>query len=114
MSKGGGVSGSNINVGIEDLLAMNPELIEQLATEPAAQTSAPVEQAAPIPFYGSGNEILWKLHVKAALLVGNLVKDTCAVCRCGLTSPKRSSFVFLAVIKRLQPNVNVVLKSDVM
>ncbi len=51
MSKGGGVSGSNINVGIEDLLAMNPELIEQLATEPA-----PVE-AAPTPFYGTGNEI---------------------------------------------------------
>ena len=56
MSKGGGVGGSNINVGIEDLLAMNPELLEQLATEPAPVEAAPVE-AAPTPFYGTGNEI---------------------------------------------------------
>ena len=55
MSKGGGVGGSNINVGIEDLLAMNPELLEQLATEPAPVEAAPV--AAPTPFYGTGNEI---------------------------------------------------------
>ena len=55
MSKGGGVSGSNINVGIEDLLAMNPELMEQLATEPAPVEAAPV--AAPTPFYGTGTEI---------------------------------------------------------
>ena len=56
MSKDGSAGGgTNINLG--DLLAMNPELIEQLATEPAAQSAAPVEQAAPTPFYGSGDEI---------------------------------------------------------
>ena len=56
MSKDGSAGGgTNINLG--DLLAMNPELMEQLATEPAAQSAVPVEQAAPTPFYGSGDEI---------------------------------------------------------
>ena len=54
MSKDGSAGGGT-NINIDDLLAMNPELIEQLATEPAAQSNAPV--AAPTLFYGSGNEI---------------------------------------------------------
>ena len=49
MSKDGSAGGGT-NINLDDLLAMNPELMEQLATEPA-----PV--AAPTPFYGSGNEI---------------------------------------------------------
>ena len=54
MSKDGSAGGGT-NISLDNLLAMNPELIEQLATEPAAQSTAPVE--APTPFYGSGNEI---------------------------------------------------------
>ena len=56
MSKDGSAGGGT-NISLDNLLAMNPELIEQLATEPAAVEAAPVEQAAPTPFYGSGNEI---------------------------------------------------------
>jgi len=56
MSKDGSAGGGT-NISIEDLLANNPDLMEQVANTPAAQTSAPVEQSAPIPFYGSGNEI---------------------------------------------------------
>ena len=56
MSKDGSAGGGT-NINLDDLLAMNPELIEQLATEPAAVEAAPVEQAAPTPFYGTGNEI---------------------------------------------------------
>jgi len=54
MSKDGSAGGGT-NINLDDLLAMNPELIEQLATEPAPVESAPV--AAPTPFYGTGNEI---------------------------------------------------------
>jgi len=54
MSKDGSAGGGT-NISLDNLLAMNPELIEQMATEPAAQSNAPV--AAPTPFYGSGNEI---------------------------------------------------------
>ena len=54
MSKDGSAGGGT-NINLDDLLAMNPELIEQLATEPAPVEAAPV--AAPTPFYGSGNEI---------------------------------------------------------
>ena len=56
MSKDGSAGGGT-NINLDDLLAMNPELMEQLATEPAPVEAALVEQAAPIPFYGSGNEI---------------------------------------------------------
>ena len=56
MSKDGSAGGGT-NISLDNLLAMNPELIEQLATEPAAVEAAPVEQAAPTPFYGTGNEI---------------------------------------------------------
>ena len=51
MSKDGSAGGGT-NINIDDLLAMNPELIEQLATEPAPVEAAPVE--APTPFYGTG------------------------------------------------------------
>ena len=54
MSKDGSAGGGT-NINLDDLLAMNPELMEQLATEPAPVEAAPV--AAPTPFYGSGNEI---------------------------------------------------------
>lgn len=54
MSKDGSAGGGT-NISLDNLLAMNPELIEQMATEPAAQSNAPV--AAPTLFYGSGNEI---------------------------------------------------------
>ena len=54
MSKDGSAGGGT-NINLDDLLAMNPELIEQLATEPAPVEAAPV--AAPTPFYGTGNEI---------------------------------------------------------
>tara|TARA_R110000751_G_scaffold144771_1_gene248347 strand:+ start:190 stop:753 length:564 start_codon:yes stop_codon:yes gene_type:complete len=49
MSKDGSAGGGT-NINLDDLLAMNPELMEQLATEPE-----PV--AAPTPFYGTGTEI---------------------------------------------------------
>ena len=57
MSKDGSAGGGT-NINIDDLLAMNPELIEQLATEPAAQSAAPVEasipaEAPPTRFYGT-------------------------------------------------------------
>jgi len=54
MSKDGSAGGGT-NISLDNLLAMNPELIEQMATEPAAQSNAPL--AAPTLFYGSGNEI---------------------------------------------------------
>ena len=54
MSKDGSAGGGT-NINLDDLLATNPELIEQLATEPAPVEAAPVE--APTPFYGTGNEI---------------------------------------------------------
>ena len=54
MSKDGSAGGGT-NINLDDLLAMNPELMEQLATEPAPVEAAPV--AAPTPFYGTGNEI---------------------------------------------------------
>ena len=56
MSKDGSAGGGT-NINLDDLLAMNPELMEQLATEPAPVEAALVEQAAPTPFYGTGNEI---------------------------------------------------------
>jgi hypothetical protein len=56
MSKDGSAGGGT-NISLDNLLAMNPEILEEMATEPAAQSAAPVEQAEPIPFYGSGNEI---------------------------------------------------------
>tara|TARA_R110001592_G_C13045617_1_gene739686 strand:+ start:36 stop:719 length:684 start_codon:yes stop_codon:yes gene_type:complete len=54
MSKDGSAGGGT-NISLDNLLAMNPEFIEQMATEPAAQSNAPV--AAPTLFYGTGNEI---------------------------------------------------------
>ena len=41
MSKDGSAGGGT-NINLDDLLAMDPELIEQLATEPAAHTSCAV------------------------------------------------------------------------
>ena len=58
MSKDGSAGGGT-NINIDDLLAMNPELIEQLATEPAAQSTAPAAEASipaeapPTRFYGT-------------------------------------------------------------
>ena len=58
MSKDGSAGGGT-NINIDDLLAMNPELIEQLATEPAAQSTAPAVEASipaeapPTRFYGT-------------------------------------------------------------